>query len=157
LAVWFENWGRSKLLPESEVIKSGLSKKLSDNIKLLIVHEACDQFTKKIYPLVLRLIKDDEWTLIHLDGKMLIFVRNNEEYSDIINKYRLPKSLIYDEIILETLPFVSSGPAISSPYSSLSLAYVMKGEDKKARKMIDAALDLEKNDLVVISAWLILP
>ena len=114
----------------------------------LIVHEAGDQFTKKIYPLILRLIKDDEWTLVYLDGKMLIFVRNNQEYSDIIRKYRLPKKLIYDEIILETIPLVRRVPTISAPYSSLAFAFVMKGEDEKAGKMIDAALELEKNDLV---------
>jgi hypothetical protein len=146
-----ENLGGIKIASENRVVLPNIKplwKKLLEQSNIdLIVHEACNQFSKEIYPLILRLIKDDEWTLIYLDGKMLIFVRNKEEYSDIINKYRLPKEQIYDEIILETLPLVRSGPTISAPYSSLAFAFVMKGEDEKARKMLDAALDLDKNDL----------
>jgi len=147
-----ENLGRLKIVSESRVSPQNLKplwKKLLEQYKIdLIVHEACEQFTKEIYTLTLRLIKDDEWTLIYLDGKMLIFVRNNEKYSGIIKKYRLPKELIYDEIILETMPLVSRGPTVSTPYSSLAFAFVMKGEDKKAEKMSDAALELNQNDLV---------
>ena len=114
----------------------------------LIVHEACSQFTKELYPITLRLLKDDKWALIYLDGKMLIFVRNIEKYSAIVKKFRLPKELIYDEIILETVPLVSKKVPISTTYSSLAFALMMKGKDEDARKMIDAALALDKNDLV---------
>ena len=81
----------------------------------LIVHEACSQFTKELYPITLRLLKDDKWALIYLDGKMLIFVRNIEKYSAIVKKFRLPKELIYDEIILETAPLVAKKITISTP------------------------------------------
>ncbi len=114
----------------------------------LIVHEACSQFTKELYPITLRLLKDDKWALIYLDGKMLIFVRNIEKYSAIVKKFRLPKDLIYDEIILETVPLVSKKVPISTPYSSLAFAYMMKGNYESAKIMIDAALSLDKNDLV---------
>lgn len=129
--------------------KKPLWKKLLDRYNIdLIVHEACTDFTKEIYPLTLRLIKDDEWVLIYLDGTMQIFVRNREKYSNIIKKFKLPKEFIYDEIILETLPLVSKGVPISTPYSSLAFALMMKGKDETAKKMIDAALELDKNDLV---------
>lgn len=114
----------------------------------LIVHEACAHYSKEIYPLILRLLKDDEWVLIYLDGEMLIFLRNKEKHSEFIKKYKLRKELIYDEIILETLPLVKKASATPDPYSSLSLAYAMKGEDDKALTMIEAALELNSNNLV---------
>lgn len=124
----------------------------------LIVHEACGQFTKELYPITLRLLRDDKWALIYLDGSMLIFVRNIEKNSAIIKKFSLPKELIYDEIILETVPFVSRRVAISTPYSSLAFALMMKGKYAEARIMIDAALALDKNDLTAnfCEAYLVL-
>ena len=147
-----DNIGSINVTSDSKVLSQHITpfwKKMLKQYNIdLIVHEACNQFTKEIYPIVLRLIKDDEWTLIYLDGKMLIFLRNEEKNSDIIGKYKLRKELIYDEIILETMPVISSSPAISSPYSSLGFAFLMKGQDDKAKKMIDAALELNQNDLV---------
>ncbi len=126
-----------------------LWKKLIEQYNInLIIHEACSQYTKELYPIVLRLIQDDEWVLIYLDGTMLIFIRDLEKYSDIIKKYKLPKTLIYDEIIFETMPFVSQKATDSRPYSSLAFAFMMKGRENDARKMIDAALELNRNDLV---------
>jgi len=114
----------------------------------LIVHEACTEVTKEIYPLTLRLLNDDDWILIYLDGTMQIFIRNEEKYSNIIEKFKLPKEFIYDEIILETIPFVKMKMPISTPYSSLAFALMMKGKESDARKMIDAALAIDDNDLV---------
>lgn len=126
-----------------------LWKKLLDEYNInLIVHEACAPYTKDLYPLVLRLLKDDEWVLIYLDGTMLIFVRDTEKYSSIIKKFKLPKELIYDEIIFEALPFVKRKVPSSPPYSSLGFAYMMRGSYQSAKIMIDAALALDKNDLV---------
>lgn len=147
-----DNFGRLDIASESSVAPQNVLpawKKLLKHYNIdLIVHEACNQFTKEIYPLTLRLLKDDEWTLIYLDGKMLIFVRNKEKYSGIIKKYKIQKELIYDEIIFETEYLVSKGPTISAPYSSIAFAFLMKGEDEIAKKMIDAALALNDNDLM---------
>lgn len=141
--------------------KSGESlwQRLLDKYNIdLVVLEATADFTKELYPLTVRLIKDDEWVLIYLDGMMQIFIRKKEEYSDIIKKVGLPKDFIYTEIILETQPLVTRGVPISSPYSSLAFAYMMKGNHEKARIMIDAALELDKNDIVAhfCSAYLAL-
>ncbi len=126
-----------------------LWKKLLDQYNIdLIVHEACSDYKKDLYPLTLRLLKDEDWVLIYLDGTMQIFVRNKEKYSNIIKKFKLPKELIYNEIILETIPLVSNKVTISTPYSSLAFALMMKGKDQYASKMINAALELDDKDLV---------
>lgn len=126
-----------------------LWKKLLEQYNIdLIVHEACVHYTLAIFPLTLRLFNDDNWVLIYLDGNMQIFIRNKEKYSKIIEKFKKPKKLIYDEIILETVPSVRKKITVSTPYSSLAFALMMKGKEEDARKMIDAALELDKNDLV---------
>lgn len=129
--------------------RTPLWKKLLEQYNInLIVHEACADYTLAIYPLTLRLLNDDDWVLIYLDGTLQIFVRNRGRYSEIIEKFKKPKELIYNEIILETIPYVKKKVAISTPYSSLAFALMMKGRDEDARKMIDAALAIDKNDLV---------
>ncbi len=126
-----------------------LWKRLLDRYKIdFIVHEACADYTWGIYPLTLRLLKEDEWVLVYYDGTMQIFVRNKEKYSKVIKKFKLPKELIYDEIILETTPVVRQKVPIAAPYSSLAFALMMKEDYEDAKKMIDAALELDKKDLM---------
>ncbi len=50
--------------------RTPLWKKLLEQYNInLIVHEACADYTLAIYPLTLRLLNDDDWVLIYLDGK----------------------------------------------------------------------------------------
>ncbi|MEW6214872.1 MAG: hypothetical protein AB1478_06670, partial [Nitrospirota bacterium] len=114
----------------------------------LIVHEATTDYTGEIFPLTLRLLKDDEWVLIYLDGTMQIFIKNDKKYSEIIKKFKKPKELIYDEIIFETAQLVINKITYSTPYSSLAFALMMKGKEEDAKKMIAASLELDKKDLV---------
>ena len=59
-----------------------------------------------------------------------------------------PKELIYDEIILETTLSVRKKLPLSTPYSSLGFALMMKGKYVDARRMLDAALAIDNNNLV---------
>lgn len=114
----------------------------------LFVHEATFDYNGALYPLTLRLLNDDEWVLIYLDGVIQIFIKNDEKYSEVIKKYKKPKELVYDEIILETAPLVKNKVTFATAYSSLAFALMMKGKEDDAKKMIDAALELDKADLV---------
>lgn len=139
--------------------KLPLWKKLLNEYKIdIIVHEACSDYNKELFPLILRLLRDDDWVLVYLDGTIMIFVRNEKRYSTIIEKFKKPKKLIYDQIIFETAPFVTEKVPISTPYSSLAFAFMMKGKNDEARKMINAALELNNKDIVAhfCSAYLAL-
>ncbi|MGQ9571081.1 MAG: hypothetical protein ACUVUQ_09640 [Thermodesulfovibrionales bacterium] len=126
-----------------------LWKKLLEQYDInLIVHETTADYNSEIFPLILRLLKDNEWVLIYADGVMLIFVKNDEKYSEIIKRFKKPKELIYDEIILEAALSVKNKITFPTPYSSLAFALMMKGKDEDAKKMIDAALALDKKDMV---------
>ncbi|MBI5101266.1 MAG: hypothetical protein HZB33_05470 [Nitrospirae bacterium] len=114
----------------------------------LIIHEGTNYFTGEIYPLPLRLIKDDEWKLIYLDGRVLIFVRDVPRFRDVIERFSLDKSKVYDEIGMENSPKL--GSAHAGVYSSLAFALLMKGtsDDATVRKYIKQALYLDPNHLV---------
>ena len=125
-----------------------LWKKLLDQYKIdIIVHEACSFFTGEIFPLIPRLLKDGGWSLVYLDGNVLIFVRDKPEYKDILEKLKIPKESVFTEIILEVSPYVRSGVPHAAFYSSLALALVEQNRLGEAKKMIDAAFALDKKDI----------
>lgn len=126
-----------------------LWKKLLDDYEIdLIVHQACMDYTSTIFPLTLRMLTDDEWVLIYFDSTMQIFIRNKEKYAEIIKKHRKPKKFIYDEIIMEAYPSVRQRIPSSSPYASMAFALAMKGKASDARKMVEAALELDEKDII---------
>jgi len=126
-----------------------LWKSLLDKYNIdLVVHEATNDYDGSIYPITIRMLNDDDWILIYLDGYVQIFLRNDKEYDNLIKKFGKPKNLIYDEIILETSRLVRSRSTYPFPYSSLAFALLMTGKEEDAKTMINAAMDLDKRDLV---------
>lgn len=121
---------------------------LKENNIDIIVHKATEDFDSSIYPLTLRLLKDEDWVLIYFDGKMQIFLRNKEQYADIIKKFKKSKESIYDEIIFEAIPKIRENSVLPSAYSSLAFALMMKENYKDAAKMTKAALELDKNNFM---------
>ena len=112
----------------------------------LIIHEATNYYSGEIYPLPLRLIKEDDWKLIYLDGKVLIFVRSVPRFRDVIERFGLDKSRVIDEIGMENAPKV--GSLHSRVYSSLAFALLMKGNsDEVVGNYIKQALYLDPKSM----------
>lgn len=126
------------------LVKSLTWNEALDNIKAdIIVHEAVNKYSGGIYPLIFKLIRDDSWRLIYADGNVMIFLRDIKKYSKIIIKHNKHKSLIYDEIIMESLKNKES----QRFYSTVSLALLLKGfADKKTNTIIDMALARNPKD-----------
>ena len=147
-----ENLGKVKISIEGDIKHfkgKSLWKEILDKYKIdLIVHDACDFFSGQVYALTLRLLQDNDWILIYLDGNTMIFLRNKPEYKNIIEKFRKPKELIYTEIILETATLVKFRTTSSMPYSSLALALLAQDRIEEAEKMVEASLALDKKDVV---------
>jgi hypothetical protein len=123
-------------------------KKLLNKINAdIIVHEAVNHFSGVTYPLVLKLVRDDMWKLVYADGTVMIFVRNEPRFRDTIDRYQLPKSRIYDEILVECLN--GAGGHRGGHYSSIALALLLKGiADKHTSFFLDKALSLSPSDIV---------
>ena len=139
-----EAGGGNALRPSDDLAKSLTWNEALENIKAdIIVHEAVNKYSGDIYPFIFKLSRDESWRLIYSDGNVLIFLRNIKKYADIITKYNKPKSLIYDEIITESLKNKES----QGFYSTVSLALLLKGiAGNKTNVIIETALALNPND-----------
>ncbi|MEJ2683900.1 MAG: hypothetical protein P8Z71_05845 [Candidatus Sulfobium sp.] len=123
-------------------------KKLLDKINAdIIVHEAVNHFTGGIYPLIFKLAQDNTWKLIDADGTVMIFVRDEPKFRDVIARYQLPKSRIYDEILEECL--MGAGHHREAHYSSMAIALLLKGiANKRTSSFIDTSLSLSPNSYI---------
>jgi hypothetical protein len=122
--------------------------KILDRINAeIIVHEAVNHFSGRVYPLVFKLARDDMWKLIYVDGTVMIFVRDEPKFRDIIARYQLSKSRIYDEILEECRR--GAGGDGEGYYSSTALALLLKGiADKNTAFFIGKALSLSPNSYI---------
>ncbi len=114
----------------------------------IIVHEACNVYTGMLYTFAIRMVTNDQWKLVYLDGKEMIFVRDIPKFKDLIAKYNLDKGKIYDEIGMENV----SGIGISNHhqlYSALAFALLMKGaSDESVEEYIRHALYLDSKETI---------
>lgn len=111
----------------------------------IIVHETTNMYSADIYPIILRLVKDNRWKLVYSDGVVLIFVIDIPRFKGLIAQYELDKSRIYDQIGMENA--IRAGGPQSSVYSSLALALLMKGgSDKKVGEFVRYALYMNPHD-----------
>ena len=78
----------------------------------------------------------------------MIFLRNKSEYQEILDQYEIPKTHVYDHILIESNAAIASQTRFSGAFSNLGLALIHKSQYKEARKMIDVAMALNENDSV---------
>jgi hypothetical protein len=123
-------------------------KEMLDGINAdIIVHEAVNHFSGGVYPLVFKLARDNTWKLIYADGTVMIFVRDDRKFRDIVARYELPKSRIYDEILEECSR--GAGGEGEGYYSSTALALLLKGiADKHTSYFIGKALSLSPDSYI---------
>lgn len=100
----------------------------------------------KIIRLADVLYVDNDWKLVYADGKSLIFLRNTPENYTIINRYKLPKEKIDDEIIDECKQGIKDTPATKGYYETLGYMYMKKNRLKDARDMFKKYLTIDPHD-----------
>jgi len=122
-------------------------KDLLDDINAeIIIHEAVNLYTGNIYPIIFKLVREDMWKLIYADGNVLIFVKDIQKFREVITRYNEPKSLIYDEIVMEGLRGVDQ--KISGYYSSVALALLLKGvANSDTNYFIENALSIDSRNI----------
>lgn len=108
----------------------------------IIICRACDPLNGRIYPIALRMVRDDLWALIYVDGETMIFVRQIPRFQDLIAKYGKDKGYVFDEIMVESLRLGNRSLA------SLAFALTMTGNSEKGIELAKTALEIDGNDIV---------
>jgi hypothetical protein len=97
--------------------------------------------TGQLFPLFLKLMHDDAWELVYMDGNSVVMVKDNRKNSDILREFApRDKRLLYDEAILENINKDSP-----EAYETLAYAFFMKGDKRNAEVSAKKALYLNKN------------
>ncbi|HAM50103.1 MAG TPA: hypothetical protein DCP92_05200 [Nitrospiraceae bacterium] len=103
----------------------------------------------QLFPLFLKLMRDESWKLIYLDGNAVILVKDNHKNDEIIKNFPpKDKSLLYDEAIRENINKHSP-----TAYETLAYAFLMRGDMRNAEIFAKRAL-LMNNNLKVARACL---
>jgi len=73
------------------------------------------------------LIKDKDWQLIYSDDNALIFIRDKDEFREIIKKYSLPKDFAYSVIAAQTFQAATRAGEKTSKKEIVTL-YIVAGD-----------------------------
>lgn len=74
-----------------------------------IVTKSCAHGSGRLWPLIEYLYHNPQWALIFADDRSLIFLRDIPPNRPWLEKYRLPKEMIYREIVTEVQGFKALG------------------------------------------------
>lgn len=106
-----------------------------------IVGRATHPLRGALYPIFLKLMNDDTWKLIYMDGNSIIMINDNGKNDEILKRFRpLDKTLLYNQAVLENR-FSEDELA----YETVAFALLMKGEYEMAERYAKDALKLNKN------------
>jgi hypothetical protein len=99
-----------------------------------------------IIPLVDMLYMSNEWKLIYLDGKSMIFLKDVPDNQSVIHKYQLSKEEMDNEIISECEQGIKDAPATWGYYETLGYVYMKKNRLNEAAAMFQKYLSMNPND-----------
>jgi hypothetical protein len=115
------------------------------NVNIILI-PACNYLSGNLYPIIPKIMNDNRWIPIYMDGKALVFIKSSKDNVKIINRYRIPEERVYDEIIIEARKGIKRNNRISGFYASLGYALIGKGEYKAGKRAYEKALRLNPED-----------
>lgn len=92
------------------------------------------------------LIKDQDWRLIYADSLSLLYIRNKEEFKDIIGKYNLPPELAYETILVQAIEVANA----SLTRNDKVVAYMIAADMSMRLNMTKDARDYAKKALELV-------
>jgi hypothetical protein len=97
-----------------------------------------------VLPLVSALANSPEWELVFSDGLFLVFVRNTPDNRDYINRFRVPKEKIFQQIVWEAYHYMYLGVSPLMAYETMSRMYELMGNQQAAIDSLRKALEIEE-------------
>ncbi len=120
--------------------KTPLWKRLIDHYKInVIVFSPLDVYGN-ILPLIFKLLDDDNWVPVSSHVTAIVFVKNVPWNRPIIEKFRIPKDVIYNTIIMKAS--IAGQRYEKNPYylGSLGDVFLKMGRNEDAIKAFEDAL-----------------
>ena len=85
--------------PEPSKTKGPLWERLLEHYKINFVFLGYHDIHGLVLPIILKLAESDKWVPVYCDPMAVIFVRNSDQNSDVIEKFRISKDFVYDALI----------------------------------------------------------
>jgi len=77
--------------------------------------------------LIFRLSESDKWIPVYCDSISIIFVRNTEQNTKVIEAFKLKKEDVYNTLITSSVRFALSNKANPRPFISLGDVFYKMG------------------------------
>jgi hypothetical protein len=99
----------------------------------IVIMPALNYYSGELYGLINYLHDSGEWHLIYADNTAVIFIerKNNE---DLVNKYSIPKDVVYYHVINQAKQFLSKGKNNYYVWNALYVAYEKIGMNSDAER-----------------------
>ncbi len=91
-------------------------------------------------PIIPALANHPNWSLVFADGLFVVFVRNTPENRQYLDKFSLPKSRLWQEVIWESYHYMYLGVSPAMAYQNMSAMYEIMGDYPMAVQALKAAL-----------------
>jgi len=133
--------GNPSLFAEHQMITSG-SGDIENVFKkygiTYVVTKTVDS-SGNVLPLISYLASSPNWELVFADGLAVVFVKNVPENRAIIERYRLSKSVLGNQIVSELLHSVYLGVNKIFVYYTVANIYMNSGDNASARRYLEMA------------------
>ncbi|MBI5577495.1 MAG: hypothetical protein HY896_14180 [Deltaproteobacteria bacterium] len=96
-------------------------------------------------PIIPALANNPNWSLVFADGLFVVFVRNTPGNREYLQKFSLPKSMLWQQVIWESYHYMYLGVSPVVAYQNMGAMYEIMGNYPMAVRSLQAALR-EVND-----------
>lgn len=105
--------------PEPSKRKGPLWERLLDHYNIDVIFLGYHDIHSSVFPIIFKLSESDKWVPVYCDPMAVVYVRNDNQNNDVIEKFRLSKDFVYDAVIYRSaaLAMVNRG----SPRALVSL------------------------------------
>ncbi len=108
----------------------------------LVVTNSFEFVVGTIYPIVTQLANSSEtgWELVYQDAQALVFARAVEANRALIDKYRLDKAQVLDQMQAACRVYVDNDPELCNCARTLGFMFGQMGRRDEAREFLDLYL-----------------
>jgi hypothetical protein len=118
------------------------------NIRIILT-SSIDKFSGKMFPFIKTLVNDHEFKLVYFDDYSLLYIRNDKENKDIIEKFGMPNEWAYNVVITECAKGIKSIPNNINFYITMGDAFAIKMDFQDAKDIYMKGLKIDPENKII--------